>query len=227
MQQALNRLGWPCYHMKEVMAHKGDHLDFWIEVSRAEPGSRHDWERVFATYTATVDNPAACVWRELMAAYPDAKVLLTLHPKGPEAWYESTIETIYRWERSSLLRLIEPIVPMMRKFGPMARRLVWERSHQGTLGDKARAIQRYQDHVEEVKAAVPHGRLLIFTVTDGWTPLCDFLGVPVPDEPFPRVNERAEALKLVRTFTALGYVALAVTVLALIGLAALALSLLG
>ena len=143
MQQALNRLGWPCYHMKEVMAHKGDHLDFWIEVSRAEPGSRHDWERVFATYTATVDNPAACVWRELMAAYPDAKVLLTLHPKGPEAWYESTIETIYRWERSSLLRLIEPIVPMMRTFGPMARRLVWERSHQGTLGDKARAIQRF------------------------------------------------------------------------------------
>jgi hypothetical protein len=86
MQQALNRLGWPCYHMKEVLANGRSHMDFWEEVSRSEPGSQHDWERVYADYKATVDNPGACVWRELLAAYPEAKVILTLHPKGPEAW---------------------------------------------------------------------------------------------------------------------------------------------
>lgn len=49
---------------------------------------------MFSRYSATVDNPACVVWRELMAAYPEAKVILTVHPKGAEAWYESTIETM-------------------------------------------------------------------------------------------------------------------------------------
>ena len=218
MQQALVRLGWPCYHMKEVMAHGRPHIDFWTEVSRAEPGSQHDWERVFASYTATVDNPGACVWRELMAAYPDAKVILTLHPKGPKTWYESTVETIYRMERSWLLRLFEPVIPVMCRIGPMVRHLVWERNHRGTLKDKAQAIRRYEEHIEEVKAAVAPDRLLIMKVSEGWAPLCNFLGVPVLDEPFPRVNDRAEMLKLMRRFDAMGYVAAAVAVIVLIGL---------
>jgi hypothetical protein len=37
---------------------------------------------------------------------------------------------------------------------------------------------------------VPKDRLLIMTLEDGWEPLCKFLGdLPVPDEPFPRVND--------------------------------------
>ncbi|HSC47762.1 MAG TPA: sulfotransferase, partial [Gammaproteobacteria bacterium] len=90
---ALNQLGFPCYHMFEVIENKQNktHLDFWREVANSEPGSSHDWEQVFAKYAATVDNPGCCVWRELMAAYPDAKVVHTLHPRGAEGWYESTL----------------------------------------------------------------------------------------------------------------------------------------
>ena len=167
----------------------------------------------------TVDNPGACVWRELMAAYPDAKVILTLHPKGPETWYESTVETIYRMERSWLLRLVQPVIPVMRRIGPMVRRLVWERNHRGTLKDKAQAIHRYEAHIEEVKAAVQTDRLLVMKVSEGWAPLCRFLDVPVPDEPFPRVNDRAEMLRLIRRFHAVGYVTAGVAVVVLIGLA--------
>lgn len=84
---ALNQLGFPCYHMFEVLENKDNasHLDFWRGVANTEPGAQHDWEQVFANYTAAVDNPASCVWRELMQAYPQAKVLLTLHPRGAEA----------------------------------------------------------------------------------------------------------------------------------------------
>jgi hypothetical protein len=28
---------------------------------------------------------------------------------------------------------------------------------------------------------------------EGWGPLCKFLGVPVPDEPFPRTNDAVAA----------------------------------
>jgi Sulfotransferase domain len=47
-------------------------------------------------------------------------------------------------------------------------------------------------HNEAVKATIPAGQLLVYDVKQGWAPLCEFLGVPVPDEPFPRSNDRRE-----------------------------------
>ena len=40
------------------------------------------------------------------------------------------------------------------------------------------------------------GRLLVRSLTDGWTPLCSFLGIQEPDEPFPRVNNRNESFRV-------------------------------
>ena len=51
------------------------------------------------------------------------------------------------------------------------------------------AVQFYQDHVAEVKRIVPKDKLLVFEVKQGWQPLCDFLNVPVPENPFPRIND--------------------------------------
>lgn len=39
-----------------------------------------------------------------------------------------------------------------------------------------------------IRGLVPKERLLEWTVEDGWEPLCEFLGKPVPDEPFPHTN---------------------------------------
>ena len=51
------------------------------------------------------------------------------------------------------------------------------------------------DWMNRVKKVVPEDRLLIFQVKDGWEPLCKFLDVPVPSEPFPRVNDTASMLR--------------------------------
>ena len=216
---ALNRLGFHCYHMIEVLENKANksHLDFWHKVANSPAGMQHDWETVFADYTAAVDNPACCVWRELLAAYPDAKVLLTLHPKGPEAWYESTIDTIYFTENRWQFKVLEYTTPFGRKFGRLSRRLIWQRSHRGTMDDRARAIAHYQQHVEEVKAAVPADRLLVFSVDQGWKPLCDFLGLPVPDGDFPNVNDRAQIQEILGKITRGAYGILAVAGLAAAG----------
>ena len=45
---------------------------------------------------------------------------------------------------------------------------------------------------------MPADRLLVFEVKEGWTPLCKFLGLPVPDTPFPNVNNTAEQLRKLR-----------------------------
>lgn len=194
---ALNQLGFPCYHMLEVLENKQNrsHLDFWHKVANSPPGIQHPWEKVFSKYTATVDNPACCVWRELLIAYPDAKVLLTLHPAGAEAWYESTMETIYFTESAWQFKVLALVTPFARKFRDMSRKLIWQRSHQDTMRDREKAIAHYRRYIEDVKASVPADRLLVFSVDQGWKPLCDFLGVPIPDSAFPNVNDRAEFKK--------------------------------
>jgi Sulfotransferase domain len=143
---ALNQLGFPCYHMTEVITNKDNksHLDFWRKVANAPPGAEQDWESVFAKYKATVDFPGCSVWRELMGAYPEAKVLLTLHPRGPEAWYESATETIYFTENMWQFKVLELLTPFGRKFGDMSHKLIWGRTLNGVMGDKAKAVARYE-----------------------------------------------------------------------------------
>jgi hypothetical protein len=217
---ALNQLGFPCYHMFEVLENKDNksHLDFWRRVGNSEPGKQHDWEQVFARYTAAVDNPACCVWRELMVAYPDAKVLLTVHPRGADAWYESTIETIYFTETARQFKVLEWTTPFGRKMGDMCHKLIWQRAHKGTMSDRSKAIALYEQHIADVKAAVPPERLLVFSVDQGWKPLCDFLQVPVPASEFPNVNDRAAIKKTLADMTRGAYVILGVGAAVAVGL---------
>ena len=205
---ALNKLGFPCYHMIEVLKNTENktHLDFWRKVANTEPGAQHEWEQVFSKYTASVDNPACCVWKELLMAYPDAKVILTLHPKGAEAWYESTIDTIYFTEKMWQFKVLQLTTPFGRKFGDMSRKLIWQRSHKGTMQDRDKAIAEYNQHIEDVKATVPSEKLLVFSVDQGWEPLCNFLDKPIPESGFPNVNDRSEVKKVVHEITRGAYV---------------------
>ena len=214
LYMALSQLGFPCYHMFEL-AKKANrpHLDFWRKVANAPAGTQHHWETVFANYTAAVDNPACCVWQELMEANPDVKVILSLHPKGPDAWYESTIATIYFTESMWQFKVLKIATPPGRKLGNMLTKLVWQRSHEGTMADRAKAIAFYQQHIERVKSAVPSDRLLIFSADQGWEPLCGFLGVPLPAGAFPAANERAFFKKNIASMAMAAYGILALAAL--------------
>jgi Sulfotransferase domain len=196
--------------MIEVLMNKANasHPDFWHRVANSPPGTQNDWEQALSQYTAAVDNPTCCVWRELMVAYPDAKVLLTLHPRGPEAWYESTMDTIYFTENVWQFKVLEFFTPFGRKFGDMSRKLIWQRNLKNTMEDRNKAIAQYKQHINDVKAAVPPDKLLIFTVDQGWDPLCKFLGLAAPSTPFPNVNDRAEVKRVIADITKGAYVIL-------------------
>jgi hypothetical protein len=206
MQHALIELGFPCYHMFEVLENKKNksHLDFWNQVANAPAGQQHNWEDVFAGYTATVDNPGCCVWRELVEAYPDAKIILTLHPKGPETWYESTYQTIYLSQYMWEFKLLK-IIPRVRQMDNMTSKLIWERSHKNTMANKEAAIAYYNEYIEEVKRAIPKEKLMVFTVDQGWEPLCNFLGVAVPQKPFPNKNDREQIKKTILKIKSLAW----------------------
>jgi hypothetical protein len=122
-------------------------------------------------------------------------VLLSV--RDPEKWYESVSSTIYQVSQRSrspfaplfllLMRLVRPGVASMI---PMINRLIWQGTFQRRFEDKEYAISVFNQHNEEVKQYVPPEKLLVYSVKEGWEPLCAFLGVPVPDMPFPHLNDR-------------------------------------
>ena len=74
----------------------------------------------------------------------------------------------------------------------MAYEIIWDGTFGGRFEEKAYAVEVFERHTENVERRVPPGQLLVYEVSQGWGPLCRFLGVPEPDEPFPRLNDAAE-----------------------------------
>ncbi|MFC4533890.1 sulfotransferase family protein [Sphaerisporangium dianthi] len=194
LKTALERLGLgPCHHMTEVFNNPGQ-IRRWLAVGR---GRTSDWDSVLAGYRSCVDWPASAYWRELAEHHPEAKVVLTV--RDPERWLESMRATILKQrERGStlpgkmILRLSSLLGTDFAAYNEMVRLVVTDRVFDGRLNDPAHMIRTFQTHIEAVKATIPSDRLLVFEVSQGWEPLCGFLDVPVPAEPFPRVNDTAD-----------------------------------
>lgn len=152
--------------------------------------------QVFDDVDAVVDLPAAMYWRELLEAYPEAKVILTV--RDVDDWYQS------------MVRHIE----VMRAAGDTE----CDRLHTLVFGSAEPSEHWYKRRFQEHNAALVglvddgleiHGDmafrkatsweigtgLLLLSVTDGrvtsdpWQRLCDFLDKPIPDVPFPWLNK--------------------------------------
>jgi hypothetical protein len=194
LKAALERLGLgPCYHMADVVQ-QPQRARAWLDASA---GRGPAWDEIFDGFQSTVDWPGAAFWQDLVAAYPDAKVILTV--RDPQRWYTSANDTLFRlWRRRRApmarlkLRLRSVRRPLMADFVAMAEAVVCRRVFDGREADRDYAIGVFEQHNTDVQKTVPPERLLVFNVADGWAPLCEFLGVEAPDEPFPRLNDTAE-----------------------------------
>jgi len=179
LKQAFEHLGYPCYHMQEVMkAYGRGHVEIWDAALSGATDT--DWPQLFSGYEATVDFPACIFYRELMVAFPEAVVVLSV--RDAERWWTSFSKLMQLTTRATFFNF----VPMFRKFSAMNTRLT-DRVF-GGLPDKERAIESYLRHIDEVQATVPAERLLVYSVKDGWEPLCGFLDLPIPAIPFPHAN---------------------------------------
>ncbi len=194
LKLALEQLGFaPCYHLRVVNA-DSSRAKQWVALAR-DPDSA-DWESVFAGFRSAVGTPTTTFWRPIVAAFPDAKVIITV--RDPGSWFESAARTIGE--------ALEP--------KPMVRLLTWRRRREpdyvdaiqrlarehegGQVTTREEAVAAFEQHIADVSAQVPADQLLLFSVKDGWGPLCSFLGVPVPDGPFPHENDRATFRRRIR-----------------------------
>jgi len=189
---ALEMVGFaPCYHMVNVLTDL-DETARWRQVLDQELSPRE----IFQAFEATVDWPGSFFYRELIDLYPEAKVLLSVRPG--DAWARSMRDTIWGVIYGDIL--IRHLSDARRTVDPQWASYIdlmtemWRRSGliqdaQTSAEEMAAAMERYH---QEVQDTVPAERLLVWSVGDGWEPLCEFLDVPVPDAEFPRVNDSTQ-----------------------------------
>ena len=183
IKAALEQLGFgPCYHMDNVFSRE-DHLERWQAVANGEPP---DWDALFEGHLSTVDWPGMLYYRELADAYPDAKVLLSTRP--PASWWVSFSRTIRRLIGARELARDEG----KRRVLSYAHQIIAQQTFGGAIDDREAVLAIYENHVDEVKKAIAPERLLVFEASEGWPPLCRFLGVPEPGEAFPHLNKETE-----------------------------------
>jgi Sulfotransferase domain len=178
LKLAFEHLGFgPCYHMTEAMAGMRRNVPLWLQVISGRP----DWPAVFDGFASTTDYPACTYWRELADFYTDAKIVLSV--RDPDSWFDSVSRTIF-----------DPEILSAFDAGPM--KAFMQGTVTGVFGDQIRdrafMTDWYRHREASVIAAVPPGRLLVHRSRDGWGPLCTFLGVAEPAEPYPQVNSTAD-----------------------------------
>ena len=171
MREALDMLGLgPCHHMAEVNS-RGEQKRMWRAFVR---GERLGWDQLFEGYASCMDWPSAYYWKELAEFYPNAKIVLTYRPA--EDWWQSFEKTILQVTR------------MSKDPESLGLALIRDQMFGGRPDDRSHAVALYERNVAAVKATIPPERLLVYNVGDGWEPLCAFLGVAVPAQPYPSRN---------------------------------------
>jgi hypothetical protein len=182
LKLALEQLGHgPCLHMLPLL----DDPQRAALFHRAAEGDTESLDKALDGHRSTVDWPGAYFWRELAGRHPAAKVVLTV--RDPQRWYESAHGTIFQ----AATHPPEGGDESVAAGRGMLRAIVWQGTFGGRFADREHAVRVFTEHNAAVRAEIPADRLLEFEVSDGWPPLCDFLGVPVPDVPFPRTNDGA------------------------------------
>lgn len=163
------------------------------EWEKLEKGESIDPEQLFSGYQSAVDFPSFYFYKNFLDLYPDAKVILTV--RDPDKWYQSAAKTIFRpipgffLLMARIIGLFSKRARMFPKVLAFTKRVGHQQVFGGKIDDPEHCKAVFTNWNEQVKKELPPKKLLVFEVQQGWEPLCQFLGVPVPNQPFPHSNK--------------------------------------
>ena len=195
MRAAMKQLGYvDTYHMMNCSIENPPDALMWMDALTAkydkqgEPFTRADWDQLLGNAQAVCDWPSIAFAKELIEAYPEAKVVLT--NRDVDSWHASTMKTVYWRVTDPELRWLSHFDWAARMYYPMLKKF-FDGFFEGDFPGKGKEV--FTRHYEEVRSLVPKERLLEFRVQDGWEPLCEFLDEPVPQGcKFPNVNDNSD-----------------------------------
>jgi hypothetical protein len=199
--------------MKEVIMGGSDRageLDFWFDAFQTNCSHPEQLVKIFerGDYNATVHAiNFPCHDALLFDLYPEAKVIHTERTSA-ELWHDSVSNSICKFAGDSwFARIMGVFFPNFRRFKYFTPWLMGRVifglygpaenvTQQYCFDHKEQMIDFYNKHNARIRSIVPEERLLVVSNhKDGWKPICEFLGITVPDVPFPHVNKRDSMLK--------------------------------
>ena len=201
LKKALETLGYKdTYHFKDLIA-SPKKLKHWKELE--ENGSTN-FDELFQGFQASVDFPGYPYYKILMEKYPEAKVILT--KRDVDKWYESTLKTVWKAGPQTVLAKMVLLTKMIFntslrdtfKCIKFMRNTYLKKQFDNNFASKENAKKVFFKHIEDVKKHVPENKLLIYDVSEGWQPLCNFLELPVPEEDFPHLNKKEDFHEMVK-----------------------------
>ncbi|KAF7352155.1 hypothetical protein MVEN_01178700 [Mycena venus] len=205
MRIALEKLGYNETNHGFTVSESPLEMEMWTEAINAKffgkgkPYGRAEWDQLLGHCMAVTDMPHLLFAEELIAAYPEAKVVLTT--RNVDRWWKSYKDTIGGALASPVgdipARFEANTVDMVREFTRLAYNAMF-----GTDNvTEEVAKKRYIEYYDEVQSLVPKERLLEYRVGEGWESLCRFLEKNVPVEPFPHVNDTQAFQDLIKKIT--------------------------
>lgn len=193
IRHALRELGYTCFH-GAILEASPEKFAFWEEAIKAkyfgegQPFGRREFDKLLGDFNVAINYPGTMFAEEMIKAYPDAKVILTT--RDVDKWQESlkkSVDASVTWKSFDWIAPFDPIWGPWWRFHKLEHRI---RPLMAPKGEK----RAFLDHYELMKKLVPEERLLVYRVGEGWEPLCEFLGVKVPDVSFPHVNKTGQFL---------------------------------
>jgi len=198
MADAFRVLGYTCYDSMEHYAYTGDD---WLKIYE-KGGSVDDFRRMFDGVDAVTDVPAAHFWEELHEAFPEAKIIFRMRASEDD-WMKSMRKQIKSNDALviKLLAYLSPSAYFMDKWFFKTIQTVFgvefKKSFFGECPCNETLLRKsYRRHNSYVLEKAPAHLLFTINFDDGWEPLCEFLGEPVPAAtPFPHKNKNAALLQ--------------------------------
>ncbi|XP_078481867.1 uncharacterized protein LOC100178838 [Ciona intestinalis] len=193
MQAALTELGYNVYDWIE-------NFEFlekeWKQICTVG-GSTELFRKMYENVDAVTDQPGCIFWDEILKAFPDAKIILTMR-ENEEEWWRS-VQKQLKENSTWTLWAIMNVSPTGRRLSQHTKRLVnsavGQQNNFTTFMNETLFKMAYSRHNAHVLQNAPKGQLLVFNLKDGWDPLCDFLDLPVPSTSFPHKNKKGEMIQ--------------------------------
>ncbi|KAH7128576.1 P-loop containing nucleoside triphosphate hydrolase protein [Dendryphion nanum] len=197
---ALRKLDYTPHQMREILTNPSQ-IPLWQEaltltlippserpshLRTRKAYNREDFDKLLGDYDVVTDVPSVVFWKQLIDAYPEAKVILTNRPYDEwEHSMQSSIWQMFTWQLFHYARVLgvtawAPLLDLLHTVF---------RVHNGNNYGGPKAKKAYEEHYDNIRAYVPAGNLLELGPEQGWKPLCEFLDKPVPKESYPLMQE--------------------------------------
>ncbi|KAH8881331.1 hypothetical protein GQ53DRAFT_848344 [Thozetella sp. PMI_491] len=202
LQHALMLLGYDyTYHGWDIVYDSECHSPGWVRLARKKwygdttgdcSISAAEFDEILGHSVAVTDAAASVFAADMIAAYPDAKVILNTR-KNVEAWQRSLDDTLIHANESWGFWIASLLDRECFWAWHVYERFLWPLLFRAPDGQMAKAIRRNakwvaREHCNMIRGLVSRERLLEWDIEEGWEPLCKFLGKPVPDIDFPHAN---------------------------------------